>query len=130
MTFRQIAKKPLERHTRSLHADLDAILTVRHPSRQRVLVGQPEHERPEPDALYRAPHENRACSHVVCSSETRHPRPCQPTSTTLPVSTSTGTVCRELPNSRSRARADGSVSTSYSTKSRPSHSSHSRISFV
>src|SRR6185437_11089479 len=65
-----------------------------------------------------------------CYFSTIQPRPRKPTSTTLPSSTSTGTVRTSAAIFCKRARACESASTSYSTKSRRPNSSHSRISSV
>src|SRR5579863_9177644 len=61
---------------------------------------------------------------------TTQPRPCQPTWITFPFSTSNGTVKGAWASRCMRSRASRSASTSYSVKSFPFHSSHSRISLV
>src|SRR5277367_3820742 len=67
---------------------------------------------------------------ILDYSPTMQPRPCHPIRTTLPSSTSTGTVRWPPESARILSRAARSASTSYSTKSSPRHSSHSRISCV
>src|ERR1700741_3027296 len=72
----------------------------------------------------------RALAMPGYSRFTMQPCPCQPIWITLSPSTRTGTVRWPFARARILSRAAGSASTSYSTKSVPFHSSHSRISCV
>src|SRR5690348_1246033 len=111
--------------------NVHTVRLIQNPAGERVLARQAEDEGAKAYALHHAPHPNRARdAHDPRPFVMTQPRPSQPIWVTLPSSTSTGTVSWPPVASLSHARAYGSASTSYSSKSRLWHSSHSRISCV
>src|SRR5271154_6001777 len=110
--------------------DLHALFSVQHPAVESVGARKAIDEWTKPDALYHSPHSNRTRTRHTYSKSTMQLCPCQPTCTTLPSSTNSGTLRWPAANARMRQRATTSASTSYSTNSERFHSNHSRISLV
>ena len=133
---RPAAAWPFKSRTNAVQADsgafemnIYAALFVEHPSGKRVGVRQAKYERAKADALHHSAHANRAARRHRGVSGHYAAAACQPIWTTLSSSTSTGTLRWPPANCAHALEARvASTSTSYSTKSRRCHSSHSRIS--
>src|SRR6185312_3460558 len=128
---REFAEKGIQIRFIAFNVDVDSAAFVQHPSSERIRMRQAKYQGPEAHALHDAAYvDGSSFCHSLTLPPTTQPRPCQPICTALPSSTRTGTVrCPPLA-SRIRFKASASTSTSYSSKSRPFHSSHSRMSRV
>src|SRR5215469_6860152 len=103
---------------------------IGYPSVERVRFREPEYKRTKSDSLHDAAHPNGGGSrHFELTGPTKHVWPCQPIITVLPSSTSAGTEDWPV-TTFNRSNALASSDTSNSVKSRPFHSSQSRISRV
>src|ERR1700722_2359363 len=128
----QLLHKSLKPRLGAFDKNLNAFIAVEHPSGERIGLRKAIDVGTKANTLHHSANSN-GTSAGDCyghSASTMQLRPCQPTCTTLPSSTSTGTLRSPAATLLMRWRAAASASTSYSMKSLRFHSSHSRISCV